>query len=263
MIVRIIGIFAALFLVAAFSKKPIQVTEVPESHSPRVEQPSSKTEEAVKDKVIVRLAWEGKHKDANLWSIFVMSELDKLGKDLLDSSPADRKEWCKRYDDLDRDQRRVFYAQLISKMVQYESNYKPETLFVECSKKQSTYGSSGKWFADRGMYCIPGHAKDGGVAISRGLTQMSLQSAQGYNCEVSEPKDLHDPFKNISCTIRVMNRFIPAPRQYEGKVRGHGRISGKVSGSWKGAGAYWSVMRCPKDSCDSIKSYVSNLTICK
>lgn len=214
------------------------------------------------------LAWDGKHADAAKWTAFVMKEIPVRMADAIKSVPKDIKAFCPSYAKLSSDQRVEFYAQLISRMAKFESSYKPDTFFVECSAKASTYGSSGKYFPERGAkpYCIPGSSKDGGVAISRGLLQMSIESAQGYNCPLSDPKELHDPYKNLSCAMRVMNRFIPAARQYEGKVRGHGSLAGYDSANerWIGAAAYWSVMRdrSGSDSYPNIVSYLKALPLC-
>lgn len=261
---KIFAILILLVFATAMTRKVPQAAEVPASPAPRAEEPSRTTEEPI---AAVKLAWDGKHPDTAKWTVYLLSELSTLGSDILHAIPEDRKLFCPKFDSLSSEQRKIFYAQLISKMAEFESNYKPETFMTECSSSPKTYGSDGKFFASRGKWCIPGHAKDGGVAISRGLMQLSLESAQGYKCPISEPKELHDPFKNISCAVRIMNRFIPAPRQYEGKIRGHNRIAGKIDENWKGASAYWAVMRdssgYAKESYTSIKTYVSNLSMCK
>ncbi|MFV8250263.1 hypothetical protein [Bdellovibrio bacteriovorus] len=214
-----------------------------------------------------KLAWDGAHPQSDVWTEFLLSELEATGKDMLNAKPADRATFCKKYDQLDQQGRKLFYAQFISKLAQFESDYIPSKVYVECSSKPTTYGKSGRFFASKGKWCIPGHAKDGGVAISRGLTQLSLESAQGYKCPLTEPSELHDPKKNLSCAVRIMNRFIPAPRQYEGATRGHNRIAQKVDGVWKGAAAYWAPLRDSseynRESLAAIVKYTSNLSICK
>lgn len=218
-----------------------------------------------------KLAWDGKHSDAAKWTAFIMKEIPVRLADAVKSTPKDIKSFCPSYAKQTSVERVEFYAQLVSRMIKFESNYKPEVTYTECSASPSTYGTSGKYFADRAAkglkpYCIPGHVKDGGIAISRGLGQMSLESSQGYKCPLSEPNELHDPYKNISCMLRVMNRFIPAPREYEGKVRGHGSLAGYDAANerWQGAAAYWSVMRDRKDSesYPNIVSYLKALPIC-
>lgn len=214
-----------------------------------------------------KLDWAGKHPNADQWTAFVMKEIPVRMPDVLKSTPKDIKAFCPAYAKLTADQRTEFFAHLIARMTRFESSFKPETKFVECSSKASTYGKSGKFFEHLGKYCIPGHAKDGGIAISRGLLQMSLQSAQGYGCPYTEPAELHDPEKSLSCMMRVLNRFVPAPRQYEGKVRGHGSLAGYDAENerWLGAAAYWSVMRdrAGSDSFPAIKSYLAGLPLCR
>lgn len=227
----------------------------------------------VETKPLPLLPW-GNSVTTEPWTRTLMAELASTGKDLLTAVPADIEAWCPRYSKQSSAERLEFWAQLIAKMTEYESGFNPAQIYVECSSVSSAYGASGKWFPDRGKWCIPGHKLDGGVAISRGLTQMSLESAQGYKCPLSSPAELHEPAKNLSCAVRVFNRFVPSPRQYEGAVRGHGRLAGKGSdGKWKGAAAYWAVMRetplvngkasYARKSHDNIRAYTRTLAFCK
>ena len=207
------------------------------------------------------LPWYPENDDSS-WTIWA---IDRIGShpELVKANPSDIQEFCPKFKSLDNDHRILFYAHLLAKMAKYESNYNPKASYVECSSKSSTYGSSGKWFASRGQYCIPGSKLEGGVAISRGLFQMSVDSANAYGCGIESPSDLEKPDIAIECAVKVLNRFVPAPRMNEGKVRGHGRLAGKVDGVWKGAAAYWSVMRSNSVAYPKIKSYVAGLPFCR
>lgn len=244
----------------AMQKKPVQTVQ---ESAPAKQNPAPPE---VVSSEIPKLAWHGKHADAKSWTEFLLSDLALTGKDLVASSPDDATLFCPKYKTLTAQQKIEFYAQLISKMTQYESGFKPESLMYECNKKKNPYGSA-RYDSARGWCMKGGHAKDGGYVISRGLIQMSLQSAQGYKCPLTDPSELHDPKKNLNCAIRVLNRFVPSPRQYEGAVRGHNRIAGKVNGSWKGGAAYWAVLRdssgYAKESYTAIRNYTSSLPYCK
>lgn len=244
-----------------------QVAEVPDS--PTMGSEASQQENAQVGpiyEIVPRLAWNGKTLASDAWTIHTISEFKK-NPDILNSVPIDVAQFCPNYEKLSIDDRALFYAHLLSKMAEYESGFKPDRSYKECSFKESTYGSSGKWIELEGMWCIPGHKLDGGVAISRGLMQMSLESAIGYGCQVSSPSELHDAFKSISCAVKVFNRLVPKPRIVDGKTRGHGYIASKVDGSWKGASAYWAVVRDSsgynKESSGKIKLYTSQLEYCR
>lgn len=220
----------------------------------------------------IKLAWNGKHKDADKWTTFTLQTIRTIGADMAASNPLDAEAFCPSYKKLTADERVEFYAQLISKMVQYESSYNPASFMYECSKTKNNYGSNARWDEERGWCMKGGHSLDGGYVISRGLMQMSLESAQSYGCPVKVPQDMHDPYKSLDCAIRVMNRFIPAPRPYMGATRGHGSIAGYSSTrkAWNGAAAYWAVIRETKDangkvkpSFTGIKTYVSGLALCR
>lgn len=241
-----------------------QVAEVPESHVSREPEPSKPTDEE-KPTEKLKLAWSGKHPDADIWTASVLDSLILHGADLLESRPVDASEFCPNFSSLNPTETRQFFAQFISIIAKHESRFNSAVFYKECSSSSQTYGAKGKYFASEGKYCIPGHKKDGGIAVSRGLLQISLESAQAYNCDLNEPEELHDPLRNISCAVRILNRFVPSERMSEGKMRGHGRLAGKVDSSWKGASAYWSVMRfkAGKESFADIKKYLSTLEICK
>lgn len=132
------------------------------------------------------------------------------------------------------------WVHLLAAMSRYESGHKQNTAYKECSVSAKTYGSSGKWFASEGKYCIPGHALDGGVAISRGLLQISMQSANGYGCGIKHPSELHDPFVNISCGILILKHW----------AKRDGVISS--ANPLRGAARYWSVLR-PSGKLESVK----------
>lgn len=122
-------------------------------------------------------------------------------------------EFCENYDELRSEDKLNFWIYLLSSMTELESSFKPETRF------QESFNDS-----------------QGRPVISRGLLQLSIESANGYGCNIREANQLHDAETNLSCGIRIINHW--AKRDL--------RIAGKVSGSWRGSARYWSVLRNEK-----------------
>ncbi|BEV66867.1 transglycosylase SLT domain-containing protein [Bdellovibrio bacteriovorus] len=175
--------------------------------------------------------WEDKVADGKAWSTHVYSALDKLGPNLLDVIPADRSLFCPKYSSLSYAQRKQYWAFVLSSMVRFESNFKTAMSYTED-------------FND----------SNGNRVISRGLLQISIESGNAYGCGFKSTKDLHDPLQNLSCGIRILDRWVSRD----------GRIAGKVDGAWKGGARYWSVLRAgDKTSYKSIVSWSQNLSICK
>lgn len=111
-----------------------------------------------------------------------------------------------------------------------------EKLFVAMAKFESNFKTNLQYrenFKDR----------HGNYIISRGLFQLSYESSLGYSCPIQTPEDLHKPFYNINCAVRIMNRW----------VKSDNCVSCKSSGKWRGGARYWSVLRFKMDE---IKSYM-------
>lgn len=190
--------------------------------------PPPTTEEVLRE---VTPLWEGKVSGAKEWTTHVDRELDRLGQNLLDVIPADKNLFCPKYQSLSYAQRKQYWAFMLSAMVRFESNFKTETSYTED-------------FND----------SHGNRVISRGLLQISIESGNAYGCGFKTTKDLHDPKQNLSCGIRILDRWLGRD----------GRIAGKVDGAWRGGARYWSVLRAgDKTSYKSILSWSQNLSFCK
>lgn len=174
--------------------------------------------------------WEAKVSGSKEWTTHVDRELDRIGKNLIDVIPADKNLFCPKYDKLSDAQRKQYWAFLISSMVRFESNFNTNTSYTES-------------FND----------SKGNRVVSRGLLQISIESGNAYGCGFKSTKDLHDPLQNLSCGIRILNRWIGQD----------GRIAGKVSGAWKGGSRYWSVLRTTNSTpYNSIVSSSKSLAMC-
>ncbi|MBU6375448.1 MAG: transglycosylase SLT domain-containing protein [Bdellovibrionales bacterium] len=147
------------------------------------------------------------------WSDFAFNEIRRQGDVLTQSAPQDINEFCPIYPSLRDDEKREFWVYFISTIAELESSHRPALFYQESFRDSS-----------------------GQLVVSRGLLQMSLQSANAYGCGFKTSADLHDPFQNLSCGIKILSRWIGRD----------GRITGQGSKGWMGGGRYWSVLRTEK-----------------
>lgn len=214
--------------------------EVEDTPQPQEEEPVKKAE----DKSIdpddqdnddnVREAiplWERKSLNHQSWSEHIYRELPELGPALLASNPVDAKIFCPNYKNLAESERKQFWAFFISSMAKFESNFDPKEAYTEGFRD-----SSGRY------------------VISRGLLQISMESSKGYRCGFTAEKQLHDPMKNLSCGIIILNHW----------MKKDARIASRLGLSWKGGARYWSVLRAGrKTSYQSIVKWSNDLPFCK
>jgi hypothetical protein len=197
-----------------------------------VQLPGVETPQLVEEKIIVEeprpaLAWDGKHSEAGLWTEYVLQAIEN--SKLPTIVPKDTLDWCPAYSGQSASGRTEIWASLISKMAQYESGY----------KNSSTYTES---FND-----AKGHK-----VVSRGLLQISQESANGYSCGITDAQMLHDAKTNLTCAVKIIERW---------ETR-DGVIS-KYSEGWKGVARYWSVMRSKSQAYPKIKAYMNSLKKCQ
>ncbi|UOF01542.1 hypothetical protein [Bdellovibrio reynosensis] len=174
--------------------------------------------------------WESEHQDGKQWTSHVLRQLDVIGTDLLDVIPSDYATWCPNYKNLTYNERKDFWAYLLSQMTRYESGFAPEKFYTE-----SFSDSKGK------------------KVISRGLLQLSIESGNAYGCGFRTSKDVHDPEQNLACGVRILNRWV-------GK---DGRIGGNSGRQWRGGARYWSVLRSSSGSYQKIVKATKSISICQ
>lgn len=160
------------------------------------------------------------------WTAHLLSELN--ASTLPDRMPSDLIKLCPKYDKLSRPERRDVWAHLIVAMAKRESGWKPETKYVENFK-----GSDGKYI------------------VSRGLLQLSQSSANGYGCEISPAEELHDPLVNLSCAVRIIDRWV-----------GRDGVAMGSPGKNTGCGRYWSVCRASSGSYTKVQALVASAPGC-
>lgn len=121
-------------------------------------------------------------------------------------------ELCPRFYDLAHASKVDVWTEIFINMIRYESAFDPSTLYLE-----------------------PNVVDRHGVRVtSRGLLQISIESANGYGCKIARESDLHDPYIGLNCGVQIMERLVAKSQFAVGK---HG------DGRWRGGAAYWAVLR--------------------
>jgi hypothetical protein len=177
-----------------------------------------------------RPLWEGRHADGAKWTDFVINKLDLRGTMLTSVVTQDMNTFCPKFSKFSNRDRKYFWAYLMSAMVRFESNFKPSVTYQENFKDS-----------------------DGDFVVSRGLLQLSYESAKGYQCEIRTPQDLHDPYVNLECGMRILDRWIGRDS----------KIAGQENGGWRGGARYWSVLRTTSGSYTKILDYMNQYKECR
>jgi hypothetical protein len=198
-----------------FGRKPANPDPVPPS------QPADPTPD------VIRARWESSQRDGGKWSQYVFDQLPVLGKDLIGKTPADITAFCPGYKNNSLADKKNFWVYLVSAMSELESGHNPDSKYTEN-------------FTDA----------HGRRVVSRGLLQISIESGNGYGCGFKNEQELHDPYKNLACGLRILNRWI-------GK---DGVISGKSGSSWRGGARYWAVLR---NKLTKIQGWVKVQDVCR
>jgi hypothetical protein len=148
------------------------------------------------------------------------------------SQPADVERFCPRYPTLDANGRTRFWVGLLSAMARPESDFDPNKSYPESFKD-----------------------KAGNTVISRGLLQLSIESANQhrYGCSIAREADLHDPTTNLTCATRILSTW----------VEQDGVIGSYLPGKPRGGGRYWSVMQQAQGHLPEITEFTRHLEICE
>jgi hypothetical protein len=185
------------------------------------------------------LAWESKTKPERLeWSAYtaevVEAEFDKLDQ------AQDAEVFCPSYDQLDKNKKINFWAQLFAGIAYYESGWSPVSRMQE-----TTMGTD---------------PVTGRPVYSEGLLQLSYQDIQWATyCEFDWNKDKHlaatdpaktilDPFKNLRCGIKIMADQVARKKEV-----------------LLSSGVYWAVIKenGRYEKIDEIAAITKRLSFCK
>lgn len=172
-------------------------------------------------------AWRGVNRDGS-WTKAAESA---VAATLLSSAvPRDIERFCPNYEASSPEDRKRFWVGLLSAIARPESNFKPETTYLE----PSITDSSGK------------------NVTSRGLLQISLESSRGYRCGIENADELHDPGTNLRCGAKIMDHWI----------RKDSVIAAEEKPAVGGA-RYWSVLRAWRKHLPEIGGFTKSLAVCK
>ena len=128
--------------------------------------------------------WDGRP-NGFAWTRDSLAALETVGQGLVATVPSDIAAYCPAYGTASPENRRAFWVGLVSALARHESDFRPELSYQEN-------------FPDA----------QGRPVISRGLLQVSQESANGYSCGISDPQQLHEPRTNLTCGIRIANRLV-------------------------------------------------------
>lgn len=180
------------------------------------------------DAPALTVAWSGVAGAAD-WTATLYDRVGAASA-LVEANPQDAARYCPGFAALDQTGRLAFYTGLVSIMAKYESGFDPEVRFQE-----SFVDSSGR------------------PVISRGLLQLSIESADAYRgCDPGSAEALHDPDVNLTCAVAILNRLMARDQA----------IGVQLGGDWKGGAAYWSVLRSNHPRNDEIVSFTQSLPVC-
>ena len=181
--------------------------------------------------------------DGAAWTEFTANAIDEFGGGLISSSPSDIEGFCPSYATLNDEVKRAFWVSLVSAMARPESNFDPDVSFNEYDNCK--YPGCKDDFTTR----------DGRKVVSRGLLQISQESANGYKrfgCEIAieAEETLHDPETNLRCGVVILSRWVSAD----------GQIA-KETSPYRGGARYWSVLRRP-GKIAGIQNFTANTSYC-
>ena len=123
-----------------------------------------------------RMRWDHRPESAT-WTQAAMTALATHGAPLTKIEPRDIETWCPAYRDSPIEDRRAFWAGLLSALAKHESTWRPDAV-----------GGGGRWF---------------------GLVQIAPATARGYGCKARSGDALKNGAGNLSCAIRIMAHTVP------------------------------------------------------
>jgi hypothetical protein len=144
--------------------------------------------------------------------------------------PSDAAKFCPHYAKLGAPDRTRLWVALLSAMARPESDFRPDKTYQEDFEDGS-----------------------GQPVISRGLLQLSHESANGYECSIKKAEELHDPSTNLTCAVRIMDRLV----KRDGVIATY-----EADREARGGGRYWSVLRESRGFLPEISGFVQGLSFC-
>lgn len=233
MIIRLIGTAALAFAITAYeTPRGARPSAPPVFASPAAPSPAPVSSVPTNDPSALTALpvaqWDSRPAGRD-WTRFALGGVDSLAQALLATVPSDVGAYCPRYAQANPADRRAFWVGLMSALARFESDFDPSVEFTEPN-----------------IFDVQGNR-----VVSRGLLQISRESANGYGCGITNELQLHDPATNLTCAVRIMNRLVARD----------GVIASTAS-PWRGMAAYWRPFRGP-DRRAAIQQWTSAQTYCR
>jgi hypothetical protein len=118
------------------------------------------------------MQWDHRPEGAK-WTESALVALSTKDPILSERVPADIETWCPGYVEAPVEERRAFWAGLLSAVARYESTWNPQAS-----------GGGGRWI---------------------GLMQISPRSAANYGCDATSVNALKDGTSNLECAVEIMS----------------------------------------------------------
>jgi Transglycosylase SLT domain len=109
--------------------------------------------------------------EADQWTAATLNAVARYDSVLADDVPADIGTWCPGYAKASIEERRTFWAGLLSALAKHESTWNPKAS-----------GGGGKWI---------------------GLTQIAPGTARGHGCEATNVAELKNGAANLECAVQI------------------------------------------------------------
>jgi Transglycosylase SLT domain len=116
------------------------------------------------------------HPQGEVWTESTLVAVSTKDALLSQRVPADIEAWCPGYADASVDERRAFWAGLLSAVAKYESTWNPQAS-----------GGGGRWI---------------------GLMQISPRSASNYGCAATSVVALKNGEANLECAVEIMSEQV-------------------------------------------------------
>jgi hypothetical protein len=126
------------------------------------------------------------HPEGEEWTESTLVALSTKDALLSENVPQDISTWCPGYAEAPIEERRAFWAGLLSAVAKYESTWNPKAS-----------GGGGRWI---------------------GLMQISPRTANHYGCEATSVGALKDGEANLECAVEIMSEQVAK----DGLVAGNG-----------------------------------------
>lgn len=126
--------------------------------------------------------------DGQQWTEATLTAIEDHGMALAELVPADIDAYCPAYAEGSEEDRKAFWAGLLSTLAKHESTW-----------RETAVGGGGRWF---------------------GLVQISPGTARAYGCEARSGTALLDGPQNLSCAVRIMSSTVPRDGVISAGMRG-------------------------------------------